>query len=336
MAEIPAAKSLEHLPLRAILAFAVRCARRVQPLILAEPKSRNYAQRIDDALFLAEAIAAGNVISSDGPFTTVESHIGFLLEGVPNTPLKASSFADSATNSAVRAAITAAHVARAARAELAAEAEASRQATRAMNDVAIARAEAALQDSVAAAEAELEAGEAAQAVFAKFAQKSLEKALAAESPLVIHAADALAYGHFALDAWSKDKRIVEDYGSAAGRDQVKLSLLNLGNFPLMGELIDPSESGPLGPLWPEGQPVFLANLAPRSAGAIDGGDRTPEPRRLVLEAEVTEYADTEEVASALASLCFALNAYHIAAGGNGLIVDDWEIMVPEPTLVEAN
>jgi hypothetical protein len=44
---------------------------------------------------------------------------------------------------------------------------------------------------------------------------------------------------------------------------------------------------------------------------------------------VGEFAETEEVAEALANLCFALNAYHIAAGGSGLVIDDWEIRVPE-------
>jgi len=54
-----------------------------------------------------------------------------------------------------------------------------------------------------------------------------------------------------------------------------------------------------------------------------------------LEAEVDEFADTEEVADALANLCYALNAYHIAAGGNGLAIDEWRILVPKSRPVGA-
>ena len=63
------------------------------------------------------------------------------------------------------------------------------------------------------------------------------------------------------------------------------------------------------------------------AGSSRAEREGSEPQRLVLEAEVDELADTEEVADALANLCYALNAYHIAAGGNGLAIDEWEVRV---------
>jgi hypothetical protein len=46
-------------------------------------------------------------------------------------------------------------------------------------------------------------------------------------------------------------------------------------------------------------------------------------------------ADTEGVAGILAALGSALNAYHIAAGGHGLVIDEWEIRVPESMPMEA-
>jgi hypothetical protein len=70
--------------------------------------------------------------------------------------------------------------------------------------------------------------------------------------------------------------------------------------------------------------------------SADPSTPSPEPERLILQAEVGEFTDTEEAATALANLCYALNAYHIARGGNGLVVDDWEIMIQEHTLVEAD
>ena len=40
-------------------------------------------------------------------------------------------------------------------------------------------------------------------------------------------------------------------------DMNQLRELNLGQFRELGEPIDPSETGPLGPLWPEGEPVWF-------------------------------------------------------------------------------
>lgn len=43
---------------------------------------------------------------------------------------------------------------------------------------------------------------------------------------------------------------------------------------------------------------------------------------------------TESIALELAILCKSLNAYHIACGGNGLIVDDWKSFASTLQLVE--
>ena len=45
------------------------------------------------------------------------------------------------------------------------------------------------------------------------------------------------------------------------------------------------------------------------------------------------FADTKVVAGALADLRYALNAYRIAAGGNGRVINDWQIRVPKTILV---
>ena len=50
-------------------------------------------------------------------------------------------------------------------------------------------------------------------------------------------------------------------------------------------------------------------------------------RSLSLTTELSEDSPIDEVAAELATLCKALNAYHIACGGNGLEIDDWENLV---------
>jgi hypothetical protein len=59
-------------------------------------------------------------------------------------------------------------------------------------------------------------------------------------------------------------------------------------------------------------------------------DLTTGRLTLELDISVPPEADTEAVASALAELIRALNAHHIALGGNGLIVEDWCINPEAP------
>ena len=54
---------------------------------------------------------------------------------------------------------------------------------------------------------------------------------------------------------------------------------------------------------------------------------------LVLKIDVSSNASTDEVAPELANLCKAISAYHIACGGTGLAIDDWEILVLARQLV---
>lgn len=53
-----------------------------------------------------------------------------------------------------------------------------------------------------------------------------------------------------------------------------------------------------------------------------------------LEVVMSEHAQIDLASQELAKLCEALNAYHIACGGNGLTLDDWETLVLNRVLVE--
>jgi hypothetical protein len=118
-------------------------------------------------------------------------------------------------------------------------------------------------------------------------------------------------------------------------------------------VLDPTPCGPLGPLWPHGEPAWytralaeqlaeidrLRELAAQSpTQAIDPAPPPPPPEyRLVLGVEVSECPNSEEVIEALAALHAAMNEFHIEHGGNGLIIDDWRLYAPvhEPAGVES-
>lgn len=56
-------------------------------------------------------------------------------------------------------------------------------------------------------------------------------------------------------------------------------------------------------------------------------DLQPPHKREILELniQIDDNSDVDEIALQLSELCKALNAYHIASGGSGLKIDDWEI-----------
>jgi hypothetical protein len=57
-------------------------------------------------------------------------------------------------------------------------------------------------------------------------------------------------------------------------------------------------------------------------------------KRLALNIDLRDAAPTDEVILEVVELCKALNAYHIACGGSGLDIDDWELLVRARQLVE--
>lgn len=66
---------------------------------------------------------------------------------------------------------------------------------------------------------------------------------------------------------------------------------------------------------------FLSRL---NSFLITRGDSFFEAR-LIVQATIGDYSPLDEVGDRLLELIRALNRYHIAAGGNGLLVDDWQL-----------
>jgi len=195
---------LAQLPRRAVVAFAARCTRRVQPLTHFIPQQDRDA--IDRAIASAEAFAKGTA-------------------------------ADWAAHRAAAADARAAAVAVVAAAADAARATAA-DATRA----------AAVADAVADDAAWADAVADARAADAATAD---DDAWAA--------ADARAAVAWATDAAARAARAATR--AATSRDLERLIALNLGQPGTLGAPIDPSEAGPLGPLWPQGVPEWYTEAA---------------------------------------------------------------------------
>jgi hypothetical protein len=134
--------------------------------------------------------------------------------------------------------------------------------------------------------------------------------------------------------------------TASGVDLDRLLGLDLGRTGELGQPIDATEAGPLGPLWPGGAPDWftkdrvepVATREPSSLTELDpaGPLKTasqPYPACLWICIQIYEFHDIDVASKAIADLGYALNAYLIAAGGNGAALDDWEILVPHPESV---
>ena len=196
--ELPTQQDLKKLPLGAIVAYAARCARRVQPLYgraagIAElPK---HTADVEGAIVLAE---------------------DFCLSHAVSTPAYAAAYH-------ARTAADAADAKDAARAAAAA----ARAAAYAFDIPK----SAVYDHSVYASRVAAEAADGAQAA--------------------ARAADHASAGAQAAEA-------------AARADFDRLLTLNQGTYPELGQPIDPTENGPLGPLWPEEPPEWFAAVKPAS------------------------------------------------------------------------
>jgi hypothetical protein len=177
MAELPTKEELVQLPLRATVAYAARCARRVSPLV--ERAKMHFTAKIEvgRAIVVAEGFALGRRATAD---------------------------------------------------------DIAKAATEAAAAIAVADADAACH---AACHAAYYAARAAKAAAAADAAVTADAAAAA--------ADAAAVAAAAVAAVD-----------AARADFDRLILLHLGPLGEVGFPIDPSGSGPLGPLWPGGEPVW--------------------------------------------------------------------------------
>ena len=187
---------LAQLPRRAVVAFAARCTRRVQPLTHFIPQQDRDA--IDRAIASAEAFAKG--IAADWA-----AHRA------------AAADARAAAVAVVAAAVDAAR---------ATAADAARAAAVA----------AAVADDAAWADA-------------AWADADARAAVAWATDAVAWAADAAASAARAATR------------AATSRDLERLIALNLGQPGTLGAPIDPSEAGPLGPLWPHGVPEWYTEAA---------------------------------------------------------------------------
>lgn len=287
---------LEKLPLRAIVAFASRCARRLQPLFdLASeiPNFRHRREALEFAIQTAETFACG-----------VTKELSSFAED--NARAAAN---EVERYGAVIAAQSAAHAATDA-------AEAARAAFHATADDA-------------------EEAEAAHLLAASSAAEAAHEFEREGDGLKSTAYNAAA------------KAVLDDaIRDAAERDLGKLESLSeshprkgLGRKKnhrrkrksVLGDPIDPSETGALGPLWRDGEPdgfrakhvVISETGSAFDAGAVVKTDVVPpdivEPAMEYHHSPLTIYVDAGAAdAETIRDLFLALSAVYEAQGGSGL------------------
>lgn len=304
MADLPTGVDIEALPRWAQVAFAARCARRTLPLFKANwPKAPDTL-----TLLVRRAITV-------------------------------------AENSATAGADSAAAAAAAARTAAAAADDAADAADTALG--------AALGYALGAAYAARAAADAAYSAYAAYDVRAAAAARAARAAAAARAATTAGHLHTNRDVVGQ--AVLRDFGVLRGlaREQSWTD-----DTPVPAEVF--------GPMWPEGRPErwpdeafeqhLLGLRRPRptplqrpeswadealehpengasereSATQMDG--RRSETLRISVT--VSEFADEEVVVAELVNLYRALNAWHIAAGGSGLQIEDWDILVPEHTPAE--
>jgi hypothetical protein len=182
MAEVVHENLLRRRSLRAQVAFAARCARRVLPLVMRLPADFGDREAVEQAIGIAERFALGKqALAADG---------GAAAEAAGDVARAAWDRGDLAASYAAHAAY------------YAADAGTPRRGR---------------------------ARASAPATAASYAYTDAAGSAGADR------------GRGAFDA-------------ACASDLAKLARLRLGTFPELGKPIDPSENGPLGPLWPNGEP----------------------------------------------------------------------------------
>jgi hypothetical protein len=228
-ATLPTVDELKTLPLRAIVSYAVRCARRVQPLYW---QAREVAHRekheaaIETALTITEQFCRGEHIAAADAADAARA-------------AEAAADAADAVEAAAEAAEAAAEAARAARAGTASRAAAA----------AFAGATAGVTAAIARTADAADAARAARAAFSG-------------ATAGVTAATARAAGKAAI--------------AAARADYYRLVSVNLEGYPDLGQPIDPTENGPLGPLWSAGPPAWFTPRSTRPVAA-KGATNLPAP-----------------------------------------------------------
>ena len=242
MPSLPTREGLAKLPLRAIVAYATRRARRVQPLFHNVPldasERERHEQAIEKALSFAESWCSGR--QNSGP--------GLFVANVAKDAANGAAFAADA-------AYLAANGADDANGAFAAKAAA---------DAAKAAAFAATAAAYAANDAAYAANDANDANDADDAKAANAAACAAEAAYL--AADG------ANDAFAA--KSAADAEAAAAADYCLLLSLSKDRFYSPDDPIDPRETGPLGALWPRGAANWFAR---RGAGSTTSSNEPPSP-----------------------------------------------------------
>jgi hypothetical protein len=116
--------------------------------------------------------------------------------------------------------------------------------------------------ALASAEAFAKGADAARADAARAAARAADAANAARAADAARAAAARADVTAAAAAdWAAAAADRADAWAAASSDLDRLIALNPGEPDALGAPIDPSEAGPLGPLWPQGVPEWYTEAA---------------------------------------------------------------------------
>jgi hypothetical protein len=180
---LPTEDDLKKLPLLAIVAYAVRCARRALPIVDTVPSFATHGAAVKQAISFVERFCVG--------------------EDLNVAPDAAERAADAAGR--------------------------------------------------AAAVAQSFAGGSVLALAAGAAQAAAQAAAAVEDSWADpNSADRVV--RVATYAASRASRAVPAVSAAAKADYDRLLSWNQGTYSDLGQPIDPTETGPLGPLWPEASP----------------------------------------------------------------------------------
>jgi hypothetical protein len=264
MTELPSLGRLKQLTLRAIAAYAARCARRALPILDSATDHPEYKICAERAIRLAQEFAGGvaSVYLSDVETNPIIKHLRDVFKDVSDTSIYAepARAADEAARAAVHAyradASTRSRANEAARAAYEAARASARAAARAVSF----RADPAQADPVRAARAADEAARVAARV---------------------------------------------DF----------ISLLDIcgGKFPDLGNRVDPSEKGPLGPLWRNDVPERFKSPGDPSI------DRIAAPINLYFD--LAEFRDDEIV-----SILGRLSDLYRSIGGDALVIEGTETL----------
>jgi hypothetical protein len=229
----PGWQDLCQLPLRAIVAYAVRHARRVQPLL--HSCRRLYDPQLQVIEYSLEAVEC---------FCRAEPFFGVDFVVADQAAREA---VTEAADEAVFAAKAAAAAFRAVRHAIEASSQSAGEDGNSTADVGTVAEPQALVD---AGEIDEDTAEALAAVLAARAARPVETPWDAEEVAHVAHQAATAAESAARAAGSDD----DPYNPA--NDFERLSALSLGEFPALGEPIDPSDRGPLGKLWTGAAPVW--------------------------------------------------------------------------------